>query len=208
MKLQLALDLVDIVGAKAILDQVVDLVDIVEVGTPMILREGVTAITETKKAFPQAQVLADMKIMDAGDYEANIAFDAGADIVTVLGVAHDATIQGALRQASSRDRHVMIDMIAVKDMAARARDVDAMGADFVCVHTASDLKASGHDPLKDLKIVGPLLARAALAVAGGITPDSLPQITPHHPDIVAVGSYITGHPDCRQATLEISKLLT
>jgi len=30
-------------------------------------------------------VLADLKIMDAGEHEANLAFEAGADIVTVLG---------------------------------------------------------------------------------------------------------------------------
>ena len=47
-------------------------------------------------APPTATLLADLKIVDAGELEAQIGFDAGADIVTVLGVAHDVTIQGAL----------------------------------------------------------------------------------------------------------------
>lgn len=208
MKLQLALDRVDMAGAMAILEEVVDLVDIVEIGTPMILREGVRAVVETKKAFPQVEVLADMKIMDGGEYEAKMAFDAGADIVTVLGAAHDATLLGAICQARSSSRRVLVDMISVGDLPARAREVDSMGADFVCVHTASDVQGAGQDPLEDLALVGPRLGRAALAVAGGIDTVSLPRIIAYGPEIVVVGKYITDHPDRRQATLDIRSLLT
>ena len=37
--------------------------------------------------------------MDAGEHEANLAFAAGADIVTVLGVSHDETIRGVVAAA-------------------------------------------------------------------------------------------------------------
>ena len=77
VKLQLALDRVDLSGVMAVLQEVGDLVDIVEIGTPVIIREGVRAVAETKRAFPKMEVLADLKIMDAGEYEASIAFDAG-----------------------------------------------------------------------------------------------------------------------------------
>ena len=150
MKLQLALDRVDLSGIMAVLQEVGDLVDIVEIGTPVIIREGVRAVAETKRAFPEMEVLADLKIMDAGEYEASIAFDAGADIVTVLGAAHDATVLGAIRQARARSRRVMVDMIAVEDVPARVRQVDEMGADFVCVHTATDVQGGAHDPLRNL----------------------------------------------------------
>ena len=114
MKLQLALDRVDLSGILSVLHEIGDLVDIVEIGTPVIIREGVRAVAETKRAFPKMEVLADLKIMDAGEYEASIGFDAGADIVTVLGAAHDATVLGAIRQARARSRRVMVDMIAVR----------------------------------------------------------------------------------------------
>ena len=207
MRLQLALDMVDIAGARAILEEVVDLVDIVEIGTPMIIREGVKAVSETKKAFPQVEVLADLKIMDAGEYEAGMAFDAGADMVTVLGAASDATVRGVVRHAASRQGRVMVDLIAMGNVPARAREVDAWGADYICVHTASDMRGSGRDSLDDLAQVGPLLRRASLAVAGGIDADSLPRIAEHRPDVVVVGGYITGHHDRRQATLNIRRLL-
>ena len=82
MKLQLALDLVDLNEAQALLAELHDLVDLVEIGTPFLIREGVKAITDIKRTYPALEVLADVKIMDAGDYEAKLAYDAGADIVT------------------------------------------------------------------------------------------------------------------------------
>ena len=207
VKLQLALDRVDLSGVMAVLQEVGDLVDIVEIGTPVIIREGARAVAETKRAFPKKEVLADLKIMDAGEYEASIAFDAGADIVTVLGAAHDATVLGAIREARARSRRVMVDMIAVEDVPARVRQVDDMGADFVCVHTATDVQWGAHDPLRNLADVAPLLDRAALAVAGGIEPGSLPRIMAYRPAIVVVGSYITQNPDRRGAALGIRRLL-
>ena len=207
MKLQLALDLLDIHGAKRLLEKVADLIDIVEIGTPFIIREGVKAVTTIKEAYPGLEVLADLKIADAGEYEAKIGFEAGADIVTVLGFTHDTTIQKALNQARAYDRKVMVDLIAVDDVQKRAREVDTMGAHYVCVHTASDMQAQGVNSLLQLKLVHPMLKHAKMAVAGGVRPEILPQITAHRPEVVIVGKYITGHPDPRHAALEIRKWL-
>ncbi|EDW4537521.1 3-hexulose-6-phosphate synthase, partial [Salmonella enterica subsp. enterica] len=65
MKLQLALDLVDIPGAKQLVAEVQEHIDIVEIGTPVVINEGLRAVKEIKEAFPSLTVLADLKIMDA-----------------------------------------------------------------------------------------------------------------------------------------------
>ena len=113
MKLQLALDSSNGQEARRILENVSDLVDIVEIGTPLIMKEGVKVVAEIKHVYPELEVLADLKIMDAGDIEAKIGFEAGADIVTVLGVAHDVTIRRAVNQARILSKKVMVDLIAV-----------------------------------------------------------------------------------------------
>ena len=46
----------------------------------------------SKKAFPGRTIVADMKTMDVGGFEVEIAVKAGADVVTVLGLSDDATI--------------------------------------------------------------------------------------------------------------------
>ena len=153
MKLQLALDSNNSQEAKRLLEKVSDLVDIVEVGTPLLMKEGVKVVTEIKDAHPQLEMLADLKIMDAGDIEARIGFEAGADIVTVLGVAHDVTIRRAVDQARALSKQVMIDLIAVGDIQTRINQLDAIAPDYCCVHTAFDLQDRGMDPLREIQLV-------------------------------------------------------
>ena len=183
--------------------KVADIVDVIEVGTPLVIKEGIKAVTEIKRTFPDLEVLADLKIMDAGDHEAKIALEAGADIVTVLGAAHDATIQGALDQAGAFGKAVLADLIAVDRVAKRAQELDDMGVDLVCVHTAYDVQDTGADPVRELESVRPVLKRAGLAVAGGIKPETISQVAAFQPEIVIVGGFIMGHPDPRKAVLEL-----
>ena len=49
--------------------------------------------------------------MDAGLLEAQIGFDAGADIVTVLGLASTKTLYGVKKTAVKNSKEVMVDMI-------------------------------------------------------------------------------------------------
>jgi 3-hexulose-6-phosphate synthase len=207
MKLQLALDLVDISGARSILDEVNDLIDIIEIGTPFIIKEGVRAITEIKKAYPLLEVLADVKIMDAGDHEARLAYDAGADIVTVLGAAADVTIQKVVSTAHEYQKEVLVDMIAVANIEQRVRQIDKLEVDYICVHTASDLQEQGGNPLEELEQVNAVVQNARVAVAGGVNREMLPHIIPYQPEIVIVGSAITSNRDKRHAALELKKVM-
>ena len=183
--------------------KVADIVEVIEVGTPLVIKEGIKAVTEIKRTFPSLEVLADLKIMDAGDHEAKIALEAGADIVTVLGAAHDATIQGAIDQARAFGKAVLADLIAVDRVAKRAQELDHMGVDLVCVHTAYDVQDTGADPVRELESVRPVLKHAGLAVAGGIKPETISQVAAFQPDIVIVGGFIMGHPDPRGGVLEL-----
>ena len=203
MKLQLALDLLDTDAVRRVLDEVIDLVDIVEIGTPLILQEGMRFVSEIRERHPTVTLLADLKIMDAGEFEAKIGFDAGADIVTVLGAAHDSTIQGALNQAHKRGKQLMVDLIAVKDVRTRTGELELLGVDSVCVHTAFDVQKQGQSPLRELQLVETVRKRTKIAVAGGITPATLPEILVHQPDVVIVGGFVTGHSDKRKAVKEI-----
>lgn len=153
MKLQLALDLVGISGAIEVVKQVEQYVDIVEIGTPIIINEGLHAVKALKEAFPNVTVLADLKIMDAAGYEVMKAAEAGADIVTILGVAEDASIQGAVAEAKKQGKQILVDMIAVKNLAERTAQIDAFGVDYICVHTGYDLQAEGQNSFEDLRTI-------------------------------------------------------
>ncbi|MFY0805650.1 3-hexulose-6-phosphate synthase [Peribacillus frigoritolerans] len=207
MELQLALDLVNIQEGIELVKQVEEYVDIVEIGTPVVINEGLRAVKEMKEAFPSLKVLADLKIMDAAGYEVMKASEAGADIITILGAAEDMSIKGAVEEAKKQGKKILVDMIAVKDLETRAKEVDALGVDYICVHTGYDLQAVGKNSFEDLQTIKRVVKNAKTAVAGGIKLDTLPEVIKAQPDLVIVGGGITGHADIKGTAAQIQKLV-
>ena len=199
MQLQLALDQLDLQEAIRIIGNLQDLIDIVEIGTPMIIAEGLCAVREVKRRFPRLTVLADVKIIDGGAYESRIAFEAGADIVSVLGLAYDVTIEAAVREAKRAERSIMVDLLGVHNVVDRIAQVERMGAAYVCVHTASDLHGPDSLTLRHLKEAVGAVSTAKTAVAGGINARTIDTIVAARPAVVVVGGGIINQPDRRRA---------
>jgi 3-hexulose-6-phosphate synthase len=190
--LQLALDTITVDDAVRLLPTLLDSVDIVEAGTPMIKREGIGAVTRLREATPDKLIVADMKTMDAGEYEAEMAFEAGADLMTVLACASDATIAAAVDVAQRRGKHVCADLIGVADKPARARELESLGVAYLGVHAGTDeSRTTGSGPAGDLAIVS-AATTLPLCVAGGISPATIGDVLASRPAIVVVGSAITG----------------
>lgn len=198
MKLQVALDTLTLDECMKLLEETKGSVDIAETGTPFIIEEGMRPVKAIKEKFPEIEVLADAKIMDAGEYEADKCFAAGADIVTVLGVSHGETILGCVRSAKKYGRKVMVDMINVQDLEQRTREIDEMGVDYICVHTAFDVQASGQDPLEELKTVNKVIQHAESAVAGGVKLNTIDDIVQEGAAVIVVGGAICNAKDRSQ----------
>lgn len=202
-KLQLALDDISLDEALKLLDLVHASIDIAEVGTPFLIANGVQGIRAIKERFPDLYVLCDGKIMDAGAYEAEEMFSAGADCITVLAVTDDSTIRACVEVAQKHHGEVMVDMICVSDLAARARQVEALGADIVAVHTGVDQQAQGRTPLGDLMELKRSITTARVAVAGGINEKTVDEYMAQKPDIVIVGGGIVHQADRAAAARRI-----
>ncbi len=212
MLLQLALDTPDAGSIRRLLDQTAFGVDIIELGTPLLIRYGIGIISEIKGDYPGKRILADLKIVDAGATESCLAFDAGADFVTVLGTAHPATLKEASEQARRTGGQIMADLITVPDVDTSvrlARTLDAAGMDYICLHTASDIQdqKGSNLNLKGIDRVGAVIRRAGLAVAGGLNPQAVERLVRYDPDIVVVGGYITRHVDPGEAVREIRHIV-
>lgn len=207
MKLQLALDLVNIPQAIELIEEVEEHIDVVEIGTPVVINEGLHAVKAVKEAFPNLTVLADLKIMDAAGYEVAQAASAGADIVTILGAAEDASIKGAVEEAKKQGKQILVDMIAVQDKKVRAQELDEMGVDYICVHTGYDLQAIGQNSFDDLRTIKSVVKNAKTAIAGGIKMDTLPEVIEAKPDLIIVGGGIAGQEDKNAAASQMQKLI-
>ncbi len=192
--LQVAIDVLPLDELESTIVPLLEHVDVLEAGTPFIKMYGLGVVQRLRALGPGHLIVADMKAMDAGALEANMAFDAGADVMTVLACAGDATIEGAVRVANDRGKRVVCDLIGVPDKVARARQLAGLGVHMVGVHTGTDDQARGADPLADLAAITGAVD-LPVVVAGGINATTLPAILTYGPAIVISGSGILGQAD-------------
>ncbi|HEC2168587.1 TPA: 3-hexulose-6-phosphate synthase [Staphylococcus delphini] len=209
MELQLAIDLLNKEEAAELAKKVTDYVNIVEIGTPIVINEGLPAVQHLKDNVKDedVKVLADLKIMDAADYEVSQAVKFGADVVTILGVAEDASIKNAVEEAHKHGKELLVDLIAVQDLEKRAKEIDAFGADYIAVHTGYDLQAQGQSPLDSLRKVKSVIKNAKVAVAGGIKPETVKEVADEGPDLIIVGGGIANADDPREAAKQICEAI-
>jgi 3-hexulose-6-phosphate synthase/6-phospho-3-hexuloisomerase len=180
--------------------------DWVEAGTPLIKSEGLDAVRELKKAFPDRRIVADMKIMDTGAFEVEIAAKAGADLVTVLGTSDDDTIADAVRAGEKYGAEVVVDLLNVADPVARTRTVAALGVAAVCLHIGIDMQMAGKTPFARLAGVA-TESPIPVAVAGGLNSETVADATRAGARILIVGGAITKSPDIPEATRRIRQAI-
>ncbi|MFE8887946.1 3-hexulose-6-phosphate synthase [Pseudarthrobacter enclensis] len=202
MKLQVAIDLLAVEDALELAGKVAEYVDIIELGTPLIKAAGLSAVTAIKEAHPDKTVFADMKTMDAGELEADIAFKAGADLVSVLGSADNSTIAGAVKAATAHHKGIVVDLIGVQDKAARAREVRALGATFVEFHAGLDEQAQPGFDLNGLLRSGEA-AQVPFSVAGGVNAGTIAAVQAAGADVAVAGGAIYGAADPALAAKEL-----
>ncbi len=151
--IQVSLDITSIEDALTLADAAVRAgVDWLEAGTPLILAEGLHSVRALRQRFPDHPIVADLKTMDGAGLEAEMMFQAGADMVVVMGQAHDASIIEQVKMARKYGGRVMCDVMLCPDKPGRARQAQELGVDYIIVHTGFDERnlIPGLSPLEDL----------------------------------------------------------
>lgn len=143
-------------------------VDWLEAGTPLILAEGLRCVQMLRTAFPDKPIVADLKTMDGAGLEAEMMFKAGANMVVVMGQAHDASIMEQVKVARKYGGQVMCDVMLCPDKPQRAREAQELGVDYIIVHTGFDERnlIGGLSPLDDLPSVLEAVTIPVQAVGG------------------------------------------
>jgi len=206
--LQVALDFVDLSRAmKCAGESARGGIDWLEAGTPLIKSEGLNAIRKLREKFPTKTIVADMKIMDAGRTEVEIAAKSGANIVCVLGAASDATIKECVEAAHNYGAKIQVDLIAIKDAKKRAIEVEKLGVDYIGVHCSIDDQMRGKDPFRELKDIARHIT-IPIAVAGGINSETAADAVKAGASIIIVGGAINKSKDAKKATEDIKRSIS
>ena len=164
-------------------------VDWLEVGTPLLLAEGLHAVRAFRSEFPNVPIVADLKTMDGAGLEAEMMFRAGADMVVVMGQAHDASIIEQVKMAKEYNGKVMCDLMLCPDKPGRARQAQEIGVDYIIVHTGFDERnmIPGLSPLDDLPAILKAVDIPVQAV-GGLTIEQAIQTLEMGAQIVVFGA--------------------
>lgn len=195
MLLQVALDKPEHLG---ILPALRGLADLIEIGTPLLKRFGISAIATAREICPDIPVLADTKTVDGGMFEADMVFGAGAAFMTVLSCASSATHEAVGECAARFGASVIIDTITEsgKPVLLPAGIVLPASFAYVAVHSPTDARLAGDASTGHIDAVEAMHARGyRVSLAGGIGPRTLDAVIAVKPEILVVGSAITESDD-------------
>ncbi len=194
--LQIALDVTSFSAVERILEQVPSSDRIIlEAGTPLIKKYGVNVISKIRELARDAFIVADLKTMDGGIFEAEIAFEAGADLTTVMACADYNTIQNVINIGKNYKKKVMIDMLGyqlgIKDFESKLVFLDYNADDIILLtHLSFDKRKNATEAMIDLKLIQEI-NKFKHAVAGGVDLEVIKRIIDYKPSIIVVGSSIT-----------------
>ena len=156
-------------------------VTIVEMGTPLLKNQGVSNVVPAfRRKFPEALLLADMKTMDGGGFEARAVYAGGGNIIDFLALAGVDTAKAicAVRDEFRRGdpelpRLVFADILvphqgpAAQAVEVALRMLEA-GVDAVGVHLQSDARRADPTLIERDYLGG--VARAIFERVGGAAP--------------------------------------
>ena len=163
--------------------------DWIEAGTPLIKSEGMDSVREMKKALPKTKIVADMKTVDTGAMEVEMAAKAGADIVALLAASDNSTVEDALRAARKYGVQIMMDLLTVPDPVRRSHELEELGVDYICVHVGIDQQMTGKDTIDFLKQIVKEV-KIPVAAAGGMDAVTAADAVANGASIVIVGGSI------------------
>lgn len=204
--LQVALDVTDMRQALRICNALPVKGVMLEVGTPLLKAHGIGAIRAVKKASRGRMVIADTKTLDAAEVEVSLAKEGGADGATVSGLAPMETVEKFGAACKARGLICLIDLLGSSIHAERLATLATVADVLIChggIDQDLDPRTLGLRVLQ-LKKSSP---GKLVAVAGGITPDTIEGLVESGADIVIVGRHITGSRDPKGRALEMLKLL-
>ena len=206
--LQISLDAPELERAKKVLAQLPgsDRI-IIEVGTPLIKRYGTRAINELRQTSKDVFMVADLKTLDVGKVEVDIAYEDTADAVVAAGLAPPETLDSFVHEAKRLGIYGVIDMLNVEDPIGKLKSLKEM-PDVVILHRGIDQETGRSSGLERIKVIRQTFSdkRFLIAVAGGIVPETAKEALEQGADILIVGRYVTQSKDIERAVRDFLEL--
>src|SRR5947207_13135492 len=92
-----------------------------------------------------------------------------------MGVTDDATILEAVKAARRYGAQIIVDLMRVPDKAARAKELEKLGVDYLNMHVSIDEQMIARTPLEELRAVASARSLPG-SVAGGLNYETVAQV--------------------------------
>ena len=192
---QLSLDLINLDEALQTADVALRAgVDWLEVGTPLIIAEGMRGVRELRARYPHVPIVADLKTMDGGWLEAELMAKAGATMLVVMGQAHEETVELVVKAGREFGAKIMGDNMAMSDPVAGAKRLEELGCDYLVHHIGYDRRTLRRQrglptptPLDQLREIVQAVSVPVQAV-GGLTVEQAIQTPQYGAPLVVIGA--------------------
>jgi bifunctional enzyme Fae/Hps len=206
--LQISLDAPSLEGAKKVISQLPgsDRL-IIEVGTPLIKRYGTRVISDLRQVAKNAFMVADLKTLDVGKVEADIAYEDTADAVVAAGLAPPETLNAFVHEAKRLGIYAVIDMLNVEDVLKKLQSLKDF-PDIVILHRGIDQESGRTCGLERIQMMRKAFPseKFLIAVAGGIVPETAKEALAQGADILVVGRYVTQSKDIERSARDFLEL--
>jgi len=191
---------------------------IIEVGTPLLKKEGIGVVKRMREIIPESFIVADLKTLDVGKLEVDFAFDATSDAAVVSGLASPDSINKFIMEAQRVGIYAFLDMMEVSNVIAKLNKIKEI-PDVIILHKGIDTEATKEDPKQRWSAIpeikeyykGKKLVsgkdRVLIAVAGGLTDQTGQYALQMGADILIVGRYITSARDPKRAVRNLLDLI-
>jgi 3-hexulose-6-phosphate synthase len=206
MQMQISYDFTNLSQALEIAKKTASFADIIEVGTPLILAEGVAAIKEFKALFPDKNILADAKIVDRISDTIPLFSEAESKYITVLYGTSNKVIQKAAGLAHSLNSKIVLDLIDPETMGQGARDAESLNVDHILFHYPHEAgETISHIDQWEL-VKGN--TKLPIFVSGRIHKEQMKKILKLKPQGIVIGKAITQATDPETAAREFREIIS
>ncbi len=180
---------------------------IIEVGTPLIKRYGTRVIGDLRQVAKDAFMVADLKTLDVGKVEVDIAYEDTADAVVAAGLAPPETLDAFVHEAKRLGVYGVIDMLNVEDVLGKLKSIKEF-PDMVILHRGIDQESGRTCGLERIRIIRDTFPnkKFLIAVAGGIVPETAKEALEQGADVLIVGRYVTQSKDIERAVRDFLEL--
>jgi bifunctional enzyme Fae/Hps len=180
---------------------------IIEAGTPLIKRYGTKVISDLRQVAKDSFMVADLKTLDVGKVEVDIAYEDTADAVVAAGLAPPETLDAFVHEAKRLGIYAVIDMLNVEDILAKVKSLKEF-PDIIILHRGIDQETGRTCGLERIQMLRKAFPdkKFMIAVAGGIVPETAKEALELGADILIVGRYVTQSKDIERAVRDFLEL--